>query len=418
MTMERFLRRPLFTGFSPNITFGQTITACSFLFLPWRWRRWRHGAEVQKVEEWLKGYFEVKDAITFDSGRSALFYALTAFGIGPGDEVLVQAYTCVVVVNAIRWTGARPVYIDVGDDFNMDPAELEKKISPSAKCLIIQHTFGQPARLSELLAIAKAHNLKTIEDCAHSLGARYNGKKVGTFADAAILSFGSDKVVSCARGGAVVTNNELLTIKLRDLQKKLPSAKLKTVAQHLLHFPFFWLGRATYTWGLGKALLGLAKRYFIINRVIWPDEKRGRQPDFFPCLFPNALAQILIPQLTSLEATNDHRRKIAAGYGALIVDKKIQKPLFGQDPGCIFLRYPILVEHTAKVHTHAEADGVFLGNWYDTPIAPKDIDMAMTGYVLGSCPKAEFLSAHSINLPTNIHIQDRDIKRIVQSIHT
>ena len=92
--------------------------------------------------------------------------------------------------------------------------------------------------------------------------------------------------------------------------------------------------------------------------------------------------------------------------------------MFGQDPGCIFLRYPILVEHTAKVHTHAEADGVFLGNWYDTPIAPKDIDMAMTGYVLGSCPKAEFLSAHSINLPTNIHIQDRDIKRIVQSIHT
>ncbi len=413
--MKRLFRRPLFTGFSPNITWGQVVTACSFLFLPWRWSQWKTGEAVGEVESWLRYYMGARDVVTFDSGRSSLFFALQSLGVGSGDEVLVQAYTCVVVINAIRWTGARPVYVDVGDDFNMDPTDVQKKMTPRSKVLIIQHTFGQPAKLTQLLNFAQTHNLKTVEDCAHSLGATYTGAKLGTRANIGVLSFGSDKVVSCARGGAAITNDEVLAQRLREIQSTLAAPPLKVIIQHLLHFPFFWFGRLTYAWGVGKWVLGIAKRYFIMSRVLWPEEKKGQPTSFFPSTLPNALARLLLPQLLNLERVNEHRRTIAQMYNELLNNNAITKPLLGHDQNCIYLRYPILVNEPILLRQKAAKKGVFLGDWYDTPLAPKDIDMLATGYVTGMCPKAEFLSQHSLNLPTNVHIQPKDVQRILQS---
>ena len=166
--------------------------AASFLFLPWKWFQWKKGTHEKRAMELLEGYFgENIQAITYDSGRSALYHALLALDVGEGDEVLVQAFTCMVVINAICWTGARPVYVDIEKDtLNMDPVKADHACSDKTKVIILQHTFGLPANIDALLDVAKKHNLKTIEDCAHSLGARYKGKLTGTYADIGMLSFG------------------------------------------------------------------------------------------------------------------------------------------------------------------------------------------------------------------------------------
>ena len=119
------------------------------LFVP---RSWYAGPSVDAVEDWMKKYHEVDFAQTYDSGRSALYCALKALGVGEGDQVLVQAYTCLVVVNAIVWTGAEPVFVDVGDDLNMDVSDARQKYTSKVKAMIIQHTFGSLADINGLLA--------------------------------------------------------------------------------------------------------------------------------------------------------------------------------------------------------------------------------------------------------------------------
>ena len=151
----KFYKKPIFTGFSPNLTLSDTFTACGFLFLPWKWATLRMGGAQKKVEVWLEKYFESKHAYNYDSGRTALNHALKACEIKEDDEILVQSYTCMVVSNAITWTGAKPIYVDIKNDFNMDSDDLEKKITDKSKVLIIQHTFGKPADLKSLIAIAK-----------------------------------------------------------------------------------------------------------------------------------------------------------------------------------------------------------------------------------------------------------------------
>ena len=140
----------IFTGFSPNLEGRDVLIALKFLFLPWQWLKLKKGQAVANVEKNLKAYFSIKYAYTFDSGRSSFYFALRSLGIGEGDEVLTQAYTCVVVSNAIRQPGAKAVYVDINNDFNINPEDLESKITDKSKVLIIQHTFGLVAPLEKL----------------------------------------------------------------------------------------------------------------------------------------------------------------------------------------------------------------------------------------------------------------------------
>ena len=155
-----------FTGFSPNATVRDIVDGTTAVLFPWKWRTWQYGSSAEKIEEYLQIFFQTKHAKTFDSGRTALFFALQALGIKEGDEVLVQAYTCIVVTNAIRFTGATPVFVDVNDNYNINSKECKKKITPKTKAIIVQHTFGLPADIEALVDIAKEQDIKIIEDCA------------------------------------------------------------------------------------------------------------------------------------------------------------------------------------------------------------------------------------------------------------
>lgn len=411
----KLFRKPIFTGFAPNLTTSDMLISASFLFFPWRWLRQNIGESAHLAEEWLKKYFSTRHCLVFDSGRSALFFILKSLNLQSGDEVLLQAYTCVVIANAITQAGGKSVYVDVGDDFNMDYSDLEKKITPQAKVLIIQHTFGKSANLELLLKLAKKYNLVVIEDCAHALGVKYRGKLLGTFGDVGFFSFGSDKPISCGRGGGVITNDDALAEKLSGFQRRLPPIKSGKTLQHLFSFIIFWIAKPIYNLGVGKCVLWCAGKVGLINKIIYPKEKRGQAVDFYPSRLPNALAKILLYQLSRLDGFNQHRKKISQIYSQKINSPKIKLPETGVDT--VFLRFPILVNNPKRLFDLAKRNGIILGNWYDSPIAPKDADQIAAAYQTGLCPNAEKLCSQSVNLPTDISITEKDALKVANLVN-
>jgi len=412
----KIFRKPVFTGFAPNLTKSDVSIAAAFLFFPWKWPKLKIGKNTVRAEQWLKNYFSTKHCLAFDSGRSALFFILKSLDLKPGDEVLIQAYTCVVVANSIIQAGGKPIYVDVGDNFNIDCVDLEKKITLRTKVLIIQHTFGNPANLNSLLKLAKKYQLTIIEDCAHALGIKCENRWLGTFGDAGFFSFGSDKPISCGRGGGVITNDETIAKRLSEFQSSLPEPNLIKILQHLFSFLVFDNAKPIYNLGVGKWILWFSGKLKLINKIIYPEEKRGQAVGFYPSLLPNCLAAILLNQLSRLEEFNRHRCEISGIYQKQINNQKISLPN-PENFAIPWLRYPILVAESTKLLASAKKNGIILGNWYDAPIAPKDADSSVVGYQHRFCPNAERLAKQSVNLPTDISISRSDAIRVAKLLN-
>jgi dTDP-4-amino-4,6-dideoxygalactose transaminase len=411
------LPRIIFTGFAPNITPADIVTVLSYMVLPWRWVHIRTGVYTARAHTALAQYLGVPYVYVCDSGRSALYIALQALGVGKGDAVLVQAYTCVVVINAITQLGATPIYVDINTDYNMDPVDADKKITlPHVKALIIQHTFGVPADIDTLIALARTHGVPTIEDAAHALGARYKGQLVGTYADIGMYSFGSDKIISCVRGGALSTADAALATRIASVQQALPQPSLLHTLRHLLHIPVFAVGKALYGIGVGKWLLALTKRLHIVNKIVYPAEKRGGFAPSYPSRLANSLAHILTMQLADLDARNAHRMRIAQQYSAGIHNPRITVPPIV--PAAAYVRFALQVDNPAALHAYAKSRGIIVGDWYQQVVAPADTDSTCTQYVPGSCPVAESLAQHSINLPTNRFVTVQDAQRIIDVLNS
>lgn len=401
------MKRFIFTGFSPNTSFSDAIRAFTWLFQPWRWSA---KDAVEKLEYWFREYFLCQYAVAFDSGRSALEKSLQVAGIKAGDEVILQAFTCVVVANAITRLGAVPLYVDCLDDYTINPSKVEPKITPKTKAIIIQHTFGAPAHLEELLTIAKIHHLVVIEDCAHSLGAIYKGQLLGTFGDLAMFSFGSDKVISGVRGGMVITNNKKYGEALKNIQLHLPGLSFLIQLQHLLHPIFFFLGKRTYHLVIGKIILFVAQKIRLINRIIDPPEKQGRAPDWFPAQLPNPLANLALEQIKNLDLWNKIRKKNAAFYARELMNKLSVQQLGTEQT---WLRFPIQVSNILELKEKARRNNIILGDWYSCPIAPRDSSPSAAGYVSGSCPNAEKIGQSMVNLPTDPVLLFKEQERVV-----
>ena len=374
---------------SPNAERDDVWLAFRLFCSPWMWKR---GAAAGKVEAWFRSYLSSSCVVTFNSGRSALLAILRAFRIGHGDEVIVQAFTCVAVPNSVRWSGATPVYADIDDTLNINPADVVKKITKKTKAIIVQHTFGIPAAMDEIVTIAKKNNIIIIEDCAHALGATIHDKKVGTLGDAAMFSFGRDKVVSSVFGGlaTIASGHEKEIIALKNYHKNLTIPGYGWIFQQVFHPVAFSIILPFYNFGIGKAVLVTLQRFHLLGFPVYREEKAGKQPSDFPAKYPNVLAMLLLKQLKKLERFTKQRREISKIYGA----------------DAAYLRFPKLVEHPAIVIANAKNQGILLGNWYHNVIDPLGTDFARIGYEKGSCPKAEEAAAHMINLPTRISVKD------------
>lgn len=177
---------------------------------------WAIGPNVEKFEDMLSKYVGTKHCAVLNSGTSALHAALLAYGIGPGDEVIIPSFTFIATANAPLFVGAKPVFADIEcKTYGLDPEDVERKITRKTKAIIPIHYGGCPCLINELAQIARERDLLLIEDAAESLGAAVDGKKVGTFGDCAILSFCSNKVITTGEGGAVLTNSGELYEKLK-----------------------------------------------------------------------------------------------------------------------------------------------------------------------------------------------------------
>jgi len=169
---------------------------------------WAAGPIIAEFEKKIASYVGTKYAVTTNSGTSALHAVLAAYGVGPGDEVIVPSFTFIATANAALFLGAKPVFADIEEDsFGLDAADVERKITDRTRIILPVHYGGCPCRLDNLMQVAKEHELVLIEDAAEALGAEINGKKVSSIGDAAVLSFCQNKVITTGEGGAVVTNS-------------------------------------------------------------------------------------------------------------------------------------------------------------------------------------------------------------------
>lgn len=175
--------------------------------------------QLRHFEENVASFVGVKYAVGLNSGTDALHLSLLAAGIGPGQEVITVAHTFVATVAVIHHSGARPVLIDVGDDYNMDIDQVEKAISPRTKAIMPVHLNGRLCNMGRLMEIAKKHNLIVIEDAAQAIGASYDGEKAGSFGLTGCFSFYPAKILGTAGdGGMLVTNSEDVAEKVRLLR--------------------------------------------------------------------------------------------------------------------------------------------------------------------------------------------------------
>jgi dTDP-4-amino-4,6-dideoxygalactose transaminase len=179
------------------------------------------GGRLVEFENMLAQYVGSSQCVAVSSGTAALHLALLGIGLQEGDEVIVPSFTFVAVANAVRYVGAIPVFADIDEQtLNLSPAAVQAAITSRTRAVIVVHTFGVPAAMNELLEIARRHHLKIIEDACESLGAEYQGRKLGSFGDAAVFGFYPNKQITTGEGGALVTNDGLLAARARMLRNQ------------------------------------------------------------------------------------------------------------------------------------------------------------------------------------------------------
>lgn len=393
------------TSFSPNVTRRDVGIVFRILMDIPKWVSPHAYAESRLTElhDAFQKMFRASFAVSFDSGRSALAAVLSSCGFRNGDRVVLQAFTCAVVPNAIIAAGLTPVYVDIDDTYNIDVKKLRNIIetTPTVRAVIVQHTFGQPADIEEIVSLCHASGIRVIEDCAHALGARVGKRLVGTFGDAAMFSFGRDKVISTVSGGVAITNDEIIGNALRASYSTLPFPTRRWILQRLFHPLLFVVAkRVYYFFNCGKVIIAIARRLRLFPEVLTPNEKQGQHPPILR--YPPLLVPWALHQLRQQEIMNNHRRAIALRYHeALKALASTAGWIFPSvSPGTtpIFLRYAVQVPQRQELLTAGKRRGILFGDWYCNVITPV-IEQSRVYYTSGSCPAAERVTHDVINLP-------------------
>ena len=168
------------------------------------------GPFVSDFEKEFANFVGHGDAVSLQSGTAGLHMALYELGIGEGDEVILPVLTFVATANAIKYVGARPVFVDVDPlTWNVDPARVENAVTDKTRAIIPVHLFGNPCAMDDIVSIAKKYDLFIIEDATESLGAKYRGKYTGTFGDFGVFSFNGNKVITTGGGGMIIGNDKV-----------------------------------------------------------------------------------------------------------------------------------------------------------------------------------------------------------------
>lgn len=329
------------------------------------------GENVEKFEAEAAAYCGTKYAVGVANGTDALELALKAFEIGAGDEVITTPFTFIATTESICVNGARPVFVDIEKDtYNINPALIEEKITPRTKAIMPVHLFGHPCDISAIMAIAKKHNLKVIEDCAQAIGADVKSKRVGSFGDIGCFSFFPSKNLGCyGDGGMVVTNDKAAADKIRMLR---------------VH--------------------GQASKY--------QHELEGRNSRL-----DELQAVVLRIKIRHLDSWNDMRRRNAALYTNLLkrLDSKLILPVEREGVKHVYNIYNVRTPKRDALKDFLSSRGVATAVYYPIPLHLQKVYQAL-GCRRGNFPNSEKASLEVLALPVFPEITEEEISFVAVAI--
>jgi len=362
------------------------------------------GPDIVEYEKCFAEATDTRYAFSFASGRMSLYAILEVLGIGPGDEIILPAFTCVVVPNAMIYRGVKPVYVDIEPGTcNIDVVKIEEKITPQTRAIYAQHTFGIVCDMDGISKIAEKHGLFVIEDCAHALGASLNGRMAGSLGHVAYFSTDHSKVISTSTGGIITCSDPELARKIAEVQRSTPFLSPKFIRSILWTFIIEYILFHPRLLSLGSVIhteLGTRGRLFYFY-----DELMTAKPSSYPypARLSNAQAKIGISQIKGLGGNIARRRALA-----LLYDKEIgayKKALNGDFSSSTFLLYTFLVRDRDAWTEHL-SPVLNMGIWFTSVCGGRECNLHEVGFEEGSCPVAEQVVKHCINLPTHLRLRD------------
>lgn len=374
------------------------------------------GNSLEILKNELKRFFTQGEIFLFNSERGALQKFLEFYlSKTKNKKVGTQAFTCFVVPKAILNAGGIPVFLDIKKgDVNFDENIIKQTLEnhPDLSVLILQNTFGIPNDVVKIIEIAKENNLLVIENLAHSFGAKYKEKYLGNFGDVALVSFGRSKVLSGIFGGALVINNKELADEFSQIYKKIKYPNKFWVRKTLLYAYLMKNIRMNYN-KFTKALTSLLRVLKVIEPEISKKEYLGKVDELRLLKMPEAFAKIAVHQLRKLYKFSEHREQISKIY---LKEGILPYGFIPTEYEFYFLRYPITVSNPRLLIDNLKKYNIYLGNWYNSPLAPIQKRLDRFGYYYGMCKNAEELCFSICNLPTNILTTKSDAFLITELI--
>lgn len=353
----------------------------------------------------------------FGLGRHALVILLKALGVNQGDSIGVCSFTCLSVAEAVKVCGAIPIYLDVDEYLCIDPQEILRQEAGSLKVVILQHTFGSPGRLEQLLAACSTIGAKVVEDCAHSLGCSWNGKELGKFGEGAIYSFQWGKPYTTGQGGMLTVSSKQLLYKV-DQQIEQSAVAASKKSELVLACQ-----RRAYSI-LGRARLEAYLRYHYSRlrnmRLTKGNSLLKGSFHFYPGyirLAGELAAKAGVKQIESWPRLQQIRQQNTAMIEEYFSEAGL--PLWPKpdQADITMLRYPLLVRKKSEIVDQAGKKGLDVAGWYTSPVHPlQGDDLVKVGYRAGSCRRAEGTIEQLVHLPTGAFLNRRRLEAIMKMI--
>lgn len=345
------------------------------------------GPKVAKFEDMVREFTGAKYAMALNSCTAGLHLSLIAINIKRGDEVITSPMTFAATANVIEHVGATPVFADIEiNSMNIDPKEIEKKITKKTKAIIPVHIAGRPCKMDEILKIAKKYKLRVVEDAAHAFGAEYHHKKVGNLGDLTAFSFYVTKNLVTGEGGMVTTNNKRFAdlIKIYSLHGMNHDAWKRYSDEGFKHYLVQVPGYKYNMMDL-QAAIGIHQlKSFNENQ-----KKRARIWD----RYNNAFRDLPIKLPSEIERETTHAYHL---YTILVDPKKIKAN-----------------REIVQAAIHAENIGIGI---HFVALHHHPFYKRKYGYRKGHFPNAEFISDRTISLPFSAKLTDKDVEDVIQAV--
>lgn len=353
----------------------------------------------------------------YASARGALAAILQAAGVGPGDEVLLSAFTCLAVPTAVLAVGAVPRYVDIDPEtMNASPASLVDAIGPKVRAVVVQHTMGSIAEVASIVDAARKRGILVIEDCALSLATTRMGRPVGTQADAAIFSMELSKTLSTGWGGILSVRQPDLADAVAARRRSAPRRSSWAVARDVLQIAATGLAYQRQLFAVGRYLVAACFRLRLFRGSTPMNELEGRPARDF--VAPLSMAQLALaihqwrrlPSVAAACAANMRMLRSALTSAGL---RSLGAPQVGDVQ--VSPRLCFVVEDRGETTDWFAKHGVEIGSWFDGPLTPIPTSPAFA-FDVERFPRAAALARRIVNLPTHAAIDARDRARIADLI--